>query len=388
MIVPLTQSPFGRPRASSDAPGNLWLRRLGADQAAAALDVWEILETRSSDASLASSRLWTSTWLRHYGDLVPHEFLIGEVEGTPHGACLLTRGVGASIGPFPLRSIHLGTAGEPETDSVCVEYNRLLADDAHRADFLRAIVARVQQESDWDQLQFDGFSQSDADEWLPIIPGASIRRRPSPYFDLRRTRDEGADVLSHLGRSTRSNLRRRLRDYGDLTLDWAESLNSAEEIFSELVTLHQARWTAAGRPGAFASSRFHDFQLELMTRGLLDRRIVMFRVRQGRQTIGCLFLLVDRNRLLDYISGFASFDAYASPGLVVHALCMQEALRRGYDAYDFLVGEHQHKRNLSNAENELLWVVWRRDRLKFRLAGLVREAKQIVRWARRRDAAS
>jgi CelD/BcsL family acetyltransferase involved in cellulose biosynthesis len=281
-----------------------------------------------------------------------------------------------------VRSLHVGTAGEPDADSVCVEYNRILVEEEYRASFSRQIVEYIEQETDWDQFHLDGFAPHEVDTLLPASPAFDVRRRTSRYFDLQAAREGGEDVLSALGKSTRSNLRRRLRDYGEVTVEWVESLSQAEEAFSELVRLHQARWTAVGQPGVFSSRRFHDFQLELLVRGLDDRRVVLFRVRQGRETIGCLMLLVDRNRLLDYLSGFASFEQYDSPGLVVHFLCMQEALRRSYDAYDFLVGEHQHKRNLSNAQGELLWAIWRRDRLKFRVADVARHVKRTVRYWR------
>jgi len=379
--MPAPPPPIADRKAPLDA-GTLSTRRLRSEQTGEALETWRLLERRleqqAEHTPLAASSLWTETWLRHFGDLVPHEFLIAESQGTPRGICLLTRGVGQSLGPFPLRSVHLGTAGEPDADSVCVEYNGLLADDPFRVAFSRQIIAHVQQDTTWDQFQLDGFTPDEADALLQEFPTVDIQRRPSRFFDLAKAREKNSEVLPLLGRSTRSNIRRRLRDYGELTVEWVDSLTQAEEVFSELVSLHQARWTAVGKPGVFASSRFHDFQLELLTHGLSEQRVVLFRVRQGEQTIGCLFLLVDRNRLLDYLSGFASFARNASPGLIVHYLCMQEAHRRGYDAYDFLVGDRQHKRNLSTTENELLWATWHRDRLKFRLANTARRIKRAI----------
>ncbi len=38
--------------------------------------------------------------------------------------------------------------------------------------------------------------------------------------------------------------------------------------------------------------------------------------------------------------------------MVTHALCMQEALERGFDDYDFLVGDKQHKDNLSHGRGD------------------------------------
>ena len=355
------------------------IRTLPSDDVAEALAVWESLEKRVDTESMATSSLWTENWIRHYGDLVSYEFVVAEADSVPQGICLLTSSRHARIGPLTVRSVHVGTAGEPEADSPFVEHNRLLVHPERRVEFCRRLVELVRTDRRWDQFQLDGFDADAAAPLLESVAEFDVERRESPYFDLQATREQEVDVLSQLGRSTRGNIRRRLRDYGELCVEWVESLDVAEEVFSEIVSLHQARWAAAGRPGAFASRRFHDFQLDLIARGLLERRVVLFRVRTGGDTLGCLLLLVDDNRLLDYVSGFASFNKYASPGLIVHSLCMQEALRRGYDAYDFLAGEHRHKRNLSTHSAELVWATARRDRWKFRAAAAAKRVRDLTR---------
>ncbi len=359
-------------------PSPLSFRTFGPEYTVEMLVQWHALERRIGSRQLATSRVWTETWLRHLGDVTPHEFAVAEQDGVARGICLLTHSRIHSKGPLRINSLHLGTAGDPTDDGVWVEYNGLLVEESFRAEFAAALLAHVKQDRCWDQLHLDGFSRQQAQALIDHLPGIEINSRPSPYFDLQAAREADGEVLPHLGSSTRSNIRRRLREYGDVTCEWVDNLTQAEGVFSELVTLHQARWQADGKPGLFASQRFHDFQLELMTRCLDDGRVVLFRVRQGEQTVGCLMLLVDNNRLLDYLSGFAPFDQYPSPGLIVHSLCMTEALRRGYNAYDFLIGEHQHKRNLSTATGELLWATWRRPRLKHGLINTVRRFKRIL----------
>ncbi len=361
----------------------LIVRTFGPEYAVEMLVKWQELERRLGSQSLAISRVWTETWLRHLGDVTPHEFAVAEQDGITRGICLLTRSRIHSKGPLRINSLHLGTAGDPLGDGVWVEHNGLLVEDAFRSEFAATLMDHVKQDRLWDQLHLDGFSREQADVLIEHLPGIEINARPSPYFDLQAAREKDGEILTQLGSSTRSNIRRRLREYGDVTIDWVDHLTRAEEVFAELVTLHQARWQTDGKPGLFASRRFHDFQHELMIRCLDDGRVVLFRVRRGEQTIGCLMLLVDNNRLLDYLSGFAPFNEFASPGLVVHSLCMTEALGRGYAAYDFLIGEHQHKRNLSNAEGELLWASWKRPRLKFTLLNAARRIKH--RWKLRAE---
>ena len=325
----------------------------------------------------ACSADWTETWLRHYGGICPHRILIGVVRGELGeqiaGIALLSQSR-VRKGPFVLRLWHLGTAGEPEGHSVCVEYNRILAEPAWRNAFTAEIVHWLKSHGN-DGVALDGLAPEEWTDLAPQFPATEVRSASSKYFDLTRARGAGTDVLSQLGRSTRQNLRRKLRDYGEIETTWATDVPTAQAILEELVDLHQARWNAVGKPGAFSSPPFTAFQRDLLTQWIPQRRMVAFRTRHQGETVGCLVLLVDQGRLLDYYSGFVSFEKKASPGMVTHLLCMQEALARGYDAYDFLVGDKQHKDNLSTGENQLVWGIWQPDTWKLRAYHAVRSLK-------------
>ena len=362
--------------AAPTSVGGLTVRVIESDGIAEALSIWRKLEFRLRNQSVTNSATWVENWLAVYGVLQQHQFLVAESRGVTRGICLIVRGVGQKVGPCPVRTIHLGTAGEAQPGSVCVEFNRILAENAVHEEFVARIVQHLQTLRGWDQIRLDGFSERDLSQWISYFPGAEIRSRESRYFDFVPVRQSGQKVIDALGKSTRANLRRRLRQYGVLDCEWANRLDQAEEIFSELIDLHQARWTAVGQPGAFASERFRRFQTRAVLKLYLEEKAVLFRVRHQGETVGCLLLLVDQNRLLDYLSGFADFNHKPSPGLVTHYLCMEEALRRNFAAYDFLVGEKRHKENLSNASGQLCWLTWSRPTMKMKVISAIRSLKQ------------
>lgn len=344
-----------------------------------ALAQWRALESRIGQVPLAVSADWTECWLKHYGDLVPARVVTAEQDGAVRGMCLLTDGVDRSAGPIPLRTRHIGTAGEPQTESVCVEHNGVLVDAEFQEQFVSQLARVMAADAGHDELHWDGFATAEFAPFEAYFPSVTIARRAARYFDLHAARSEGRGVLDCLGGSTRSNVRRTLRKYDQPRIEWADSIDRADDIFSELVALHQARWQASGQPGAFASRRFRDFQHDLLVRLLPLGRVVLFRMRSGAATVGCLLLLVDRNRLLDYLSGFAPFDRFPGPGIVTHYQCMAEALRRGFDAYDFLVGDKRHKENLSTHSQDLIWAVCRRRNMKNRGLDVLRRLKRRVR---------
>ena len=373
-----TSSPPSPPRTVT-GPSMLKLRVLEAKDQSTALALWRELEQRVGSAPLMASETWTRIWLANYGETVRYRFLLAEDNGQLRGICLYTESSERKAPLLSLQTRHLGTAGDPVHESVVVEYNSFLVEPTFRPAFIDAIAHWLLTQARGDIVQLDGFTREEAHELTAHWPAVEARERESKYLDLSVIRTKGGELIDSLGRSTRANLRKRLREYGDLQLEWAETLDAANNIFSELIELHQARWQADGQPGAFASRRFAAFQRALLTELFPQGRCVVFRVRHQGATVGCLFLLVDRGRMLDYLSGLASFDQKPSPGLVAHYLCQCEALRRGFTAYDFLVGDKRHKDNLSTHSQVLSWTRLVRPTLKNRLVDALTQLKRRLR---------
>jgi CelD/BcsL family acetyltransferase involved in cellulose biosynthesis len=326
---------------------------------------------------IACGWTWTKTWLEHFGDLVPHWFAIAEDGGMVRGLALVTQGVRQKVGPVPVKTVHLGTAGEPIEDGICVEYNRLLVDASDRPAFARGIFAAVRSSGlKWEEFLLDGFVPEDAAPFLEEDASFFVRREPCPTSDLQAIRAAGGDVIASLGKSTRASVRRGLRGFGNAVTEWADTPDQAKDILDELIELHQRRWQEAGKPGAFAGERFRAFHRALIPRLLAEDAAYLFRVTSDLGTIGCLYGFIENGRVLFYQSGFGRFaDGKLSPGLVAHALCMQACLDKGLNEYDFLMGDMRYKRELSNIERELVWAVASRPGIKGRLLTLARRRK-------------
>ncbi len=350
---------------------------------AAAMHIWQELDERLGGDPLMCSAVWTRLWLKHYGEQIPHQFAIAHAGDRVVGICLLTSGVGQTNGPLSVKTVHIGTAGEPPADSVCVEYNAVLAFQEFRAAFVDQLIEHLLAQGNWDELHVDGFVN---DELRPRLEQAGLqqhgtvefREETCHYFDLLAARESSGDVLSQLGYSTRKHVRRNLKAYGDLTCEWAETVPQAEAIFEELVQLHQARWTAVGEPGSYASQRFLEFHRDLIRELVPAGRMVLFRVVQGDEVLGCLQSLIDRNRILCYQSGFTPYEGKLSPGVIVDFKCMEESLRRGFDAYDFLHGDTHHKRSLAPETQQLIWATLRQSSLRHKVLESLRMVKRAI----------
>lgn len=346
---------------------------------------WQSLETRLKSTSVAASCDWNEAWLSQYHEQVSARCVMAYDADELVGIALICESRQHRVGPFQVNSVYLGTAGEAESESVCVEDNAVLVDARYARGFWVRLFEELDREPGWDSFVLSGMNPAAFAAASAAIPQWAIEARVSWYFDLKQCRDQGESIESGLGYSTRKALRRKLRDLGPLKVEWASTADEATSFHGEMVEMHQQRWTAAGKPGCYVSDRFLNTHRELLRRMVPAGRAAIVRVslEQGG-TLGVVQAFVDGNRLLVYQSGWRQDMIRHSPGLVTDYLTMCDALKRGYDAYDFLAGEGRHKERLSTTGRNLYWAEIRRPRWKFALADRWRAIKQFAASARSR----
>ena len=337
------------------------VRVLADTERAEARAIWTELEAAHGAPSVTCSWAWTGTWLEHYGDVVPHRFLAGE-----GGIALVTEGPRRALRP---RTLHLGTAGEPAGEGVFVERNRLLVAPAQRATFATALVDHLLAESGWDVLALDGMHPDDADALLAGRDGVVREPDDCPIADLQ----GGEDVLDALSSSRRQRVRRTLRAFGELESDWGQTPAEADAILDDLIALHQQRWTEAGAAGAFASARFTAFHRALIARLAPEGRAALLRVRRGEEIVGCLYGLIDGERLLFYQGGLRQYeDNKLKAGVAAHVCLMRACRERGLATYDFLAPATRYKEELSTRSEPLVWARLERRGWRVRLGLAIR----------------
>jgi len=312
---------------------------------------WRDLESRSN-GSFFQSWTWTGCLAQ---ERFPDPILVEAISDGRTVALALFNRVRRRWGPPVL---HLGESGNPELDCPYIEQNGVLAEagreDELTALCLRAVASRF-------ELVLSGIGEpvfaAARDTASLVLPG---RSQESPYVDLAALRASGADYLSRRSANTRQQIRRSDRFYlqsGPIALQRAGSVVEAHRMLDRMANLHQATWTARGRPGSFARpffKRFHQALIELaLPRGEID----LIQVSCGETVVGILYNFTHAGRSLAYQSGFAYQPgaSTAKPGLTCHARAIQDALDAGLDVYDFLAGEDRYKRSLSDRSHQQIW---------------------------------
>jgi hypothetical protein len=343
------------------------------------LALWREIEQQVNAPPLLCSADWTEVWLQHFGAIIPHRFAVLCDAGVPFAVALIAHGSHDRDGLAAIHARHVGTAGEPDEHSVCIEYNALMCDPARREAAWTSLIGSLDCETDWDELRLDGFAAEDLEGLLNDETNWQWTRKPARFVDLDKVRRSGRELVTFFGDSTRKGIRQNLRHYGDVAVEWATTADHAADIFNDLIVLHQERWRAEGKPGCYASSVFTAFHRDVLARLVPQGRLALFRVRSGGVTLGCSQLLIDRGRVLLYQGGRLAGNQKQSPGLVNDYLAMHESLSRGYRAFDFMAGDSIHKQRLTTHTTDLVWGVRRRPRLKFAVMSQLRQVKHWLR---------
>lgn len=344
---------------------------LPAAERLAVAPLWQGLEAGLDSPRIAAGWVWTRCWLRHFGDVVDHRFVLVRRGADVVAAALLTRSTHGPVG-LRVRRLHLGTAGEPGDESVFVEYNDVLCAPEDRAAVLLAIATAVGDLRGWDELELDGFVADAAAELAAALP---MEQRPAASWTIRL--EPGTPVLDGLGKSTRRLIRQAAAALAPGAVTRASTVDEAAGMLDELVGLHQARWTAAGEPGAFAAERRLGFVRDVMAELLPSGRAAVFRLAGPEGLIGCAVGWVEDGRFLYYQGGFERYDdTKKRAGLLCHVWFAEHCRAAGLAEYELLAGDAQYKTQLSGgAANSLVWATHRRGGARAQMIATARRLR-------------
>jgi CelD/BcsL family acetyltransferase involved in cellulose biosynthesis len=286
---------------------------------------------------------WLIPWWRHLGQGtlltlairdVKQEGLVGLVPLFVHTA---------AEGGAPRRVLPLGIGTSDYLDAIAAP-NRA---DAVMAAALAHLAARSRS---WDEAS-----------WPQLRPRATLLQAPAPAGWTDHVAESEPCPVLHLPDRVellaevvpsrmRQNLRtahRRAAQAGRLCWERAESRN-LEEIFEAQLRLHRARWRERGKPGVLASEAVQAAHREALPGMLRAGLLRLDALRLDGRILATLYALADRpgapeRRVYFYLGGFDPRAAALSPGTLLIGHAIEEAVREGAIAFDFLRGGEAYK---------------------------------------------
>ncbi len=301
---------------------------------------WQALE-----AQVACSFFQSWAWVGCLAELRYDDPVLAETrrDGTVVALALFNRRRGRW--PWTPDRLWLAESGRAEWDSVFIERNGALCDPADGEALRHCLRAAT-------QGRIVTLSGVGPDQAAALGDAPATQARTAPVLEL------AGDPLSRLSANTRSQLRRSARRYGEigpLQLTRAETPAQRHAFLRALAVLHQAAWTARGRPGAFAGEGFTRFHHALIDR---TEAVDLLRVTAGEAVVGYLHGFCHRGRVCAYQSGFDYPGApqHGKPGMTCHMLAIERYAREGHAVYDFLAGADRYKTSLASSADTLHWL--------------------------------
>ena len=327
----------------------------GADLARLEQD-WRAVYHADPDAQYFLSWTWMSKWLT---DVVKDAIVLAARPDAQSAYC--------AFWPLRLQTVAikgggLGTiismAGQGASD-----YTGLLCRPEYERDAITAFAGRIRKFG-WRNLVFSAFRASDA-RMLEIL-----RQFPDRDFGAERLSlvyDDGTDhsvypyvclpddwesyLQSRLSKETRRKVRRFLRQAeGEgsfrITVANADTLDRDLDILFRFWTL---RW-GTNRTAAFVRAHLHMFR-HCAAAGTLFMPVMWY----GDRPVGALANLLDeaKGTMLFKILGRDENFGNPSPGFILYAYAIRDAIARGYRECDFLQGDHRFKYSFGGADRRV-----------------------------------
>lgn len=349
---------------------------------------WNILHSESK-GTIFQTFTWLRTWWRVYGSARRDQRL----------HIMTVRDDGRLVALLPLYLERLGRSyfglsrlrmiGVYETYG---EYSIIIDPSADREPVraLAAKLARIIQGPGCDMVSFFRYPPESASmrELILELKGKRLVARTVDNVITRVVMDlpdSWDGYLASLSSNTRELIRRKTRALEKSGAVFETVVAPDPPAFAEYARLHEASWSPRGAPGYFASALFRDF-LERVTMSLMTegRSRLYFLSRDGAR-FAAVHTFTVNGRCCFYLSGLDRGHELAnlSPGTVLLARAIRDAIAGKNTFFDFQGGEEEYKLRLGGRKTSFAKaLLWPRDSQGAKVAMFIgtQGLYQNLRW--------
>lgn len=312
---------------------------------------WSALWRRCPTATVFQSPEWLLPWWRHLGEGALATLALRE-EGR---LCALIP-LFIRAGDDGKRRAALLGEGISDTLDVLAEPGR----EALAASALLAWLARERRR--WDDCVLPSLRAKSP--LLEANGGSFVSEEfecdPCPVLVLPGAEHGPREVIPAPMRKNLDYYARRARTAGEVRFERADAANFAE-LFGALLHLHAARWEARRLPGVLADRCVREFQREAASGLLTAGALRLYAMRLEGRIIATYYGFLHGGRASDYLCGFDPHWRHLSPGALVVAHALGEAIAEGALEFDFLRGREDYKYRWGARDRLCLGRILRQD---------------------------
>lgn len=267
-------------------------------------------------------------------------------------------------------------------DQLWVEYNGWLGSPASDDSIAETVLKYAFDKGD---VRLSVSMTTDADLWTRAAKtlGASISTSQTiGYTKSLEGLETFENTIATLSQNTRAKIRKSIRLLGsvqeDVSLSVASSSEQILEYFNGLKRNHIEKWQNTVEGSGFQNSFFDSNLLRLLTH--YPNFMKILKVQCGENTLGYAMYMLKNESAYFYCSGInASLsEGKVKPGYILHCKAMAYFAEKGFKLYDFMGGDAQYKRSLSDNSVIFHTIEVISPNLKGKLFSMIKKVKDLL----------
>lgn len=291
---------------------------------------WEFLYD-SSTATPFQSPEWVLPWWRHFGG--------GRLWAIAVREC----GSLAGLAPLFIFTNEKGKRQVSFIGSGISDYLDVLTHQGEREAAQTIFEHIMSKKDEWDVCDFQELRETSQ---LLNVEGLKDSARVEDqsicmHLELPCSVEEFLRGFSRHRKSLRASFG-ALEKKGRLEMERA-SEGDLEEFLGTLFALHQARWRLSGEDGVLADERIQSFHREAAAGMLRKGSLRFYRMRLDGKDIAAHYGFKKDRRFYCYLGGYDPEFEKFSPGKLLLAEAIYEAIGEGDVEFDFLRGSEEYK---------------------------------------------
>jgi CelD/BcsL family acetyltransferase involved in cellulose biosynthesis len=227
------------------------------------------------------------------------------------------------------------------------DYLDILIDPGHIQEAMAALWDKIYAvESRWDVVEFTDLAPSSC-----LLPTAdwllksAVQKHDYCSFISLPTKSENLKCVipPHKWENVR-NARNRLQRAGGGTIEIANE-NTLDAALDGLFQLHRARWAQECLPGVLREESVRNFHRRIAPALLKKDVLRLHTLRVNGSCIASAYSFFEGEQTLCYLHGYDPQYAHLSPGTLIIAAVIEDAMRAEKKAVNFLRGQEEYKKS-------------------------------------------
>lgn len=316
---------------------------------------WQRLE-KKAEPSVFLSWPWIQAWLAIIDE--PVVVIEASQAQTIVGLSLWCERTRKVFRVIPIKQAWLHRTGIPKKDQMWTEYNDFLLAADNRVAIRQAMLNFIKKSSlGWQELVI-GLSEVDSlqqiNKVFPVYHESIYSR--GHKVDLSQLKDAyRSEVLSKNTRSQVNRSYKMLAEMGEVSFKVLDGQDDIQACMPKIADLHIKRWRDIGDGSGFDNAFFVEFHQSMINNSVGIIEVCVLSV--NGDPIGYLYNYCLAGRVYFYLSALTShLPSKIKVGMLLQTLAVEHYGQNKCKSYDFLAGDAQYKRSLTNDSYVLaLW---------------------------------